>query len=99
MKIKMSGAGLARGAIIVLLVLIFLFRLLDYIGKMSGTYDEPSYISRGYATLKTGDFRLRDFNTFLVPYISSIPLFFSDVSCRAWVVQASWVHGPSIAYP
>jgi hypothetical protein len=62
------------------LTIIFVYRTLDYIGAKSPIYDEAYHISRGLPTLKTGDYRLRGYNTFLVSYIAAVPLLFTGVS-------------------
>jgi len=64
--------------ILVLLGVIFIARELNYISQKSATYDEAYFIAQGWATLKTGDYRLRKDKTFLVPFITAIPLSLSS---------------------
>lgn len=66
--------------ILAVLTLFGLFgtRVLLEIRSLSATYDEPYFVAAGYATLKTGDFRLRKDKPILSPYLLAMPLLFSD---------------------
>jgi 4-amino-4-deoxy-L-arabinose transferase-like glycosyltransferase len=63
-----------------LLLAAFAVRTLMEIRAQSATYDEPYLISFGYATLKTGDFRLRKDKSVLSGYLVGAPLLGSGAA-------------------
>ena len=67
-------------AIVGLLLGSFAVRTFIEIRSQSATYDEPYLISFGYATLKTGDFRLRKDKSVLSGYLVGAPLLGSGVT-------------------
>ncbi len=63
---------------LILLIIIFWFRISDTIIKISPTYDEPVHIIQGYTYLKTNSMNIikSDDQPILAKIISAIPLLF-----------------------
>ena len=69
-----------RWGLAALLLAVFAARVLVEIRAQSATYEEPYLISFGYATLKTGDFRLRRDKSVLSGYLVGAPLLGSGAT-------------------
>lgn len=66
--------------VVIVLLLVITVQGYAAIKQLSLTYDEPDYLTTGYAILKTGDMQFGVGNPPLIKYIISIPLFIRGIS-------------------